>query len=262
MIPVMGLMIDIRALDFAYAQQLVLKQIDLQVESGTTLGLIGPNGGGKTSLLRLLLGLQKPTRGTVLVDGMDPRQAIRRGDVIGYLPQNPRLPAHFPISVRGLVCLGLAGKTGMLRSYRREDLLFVDELLERVGMRDLSDHPVGQLSGGQLQRILIARALAPRPKLLLLDEPTTGVDQIGQQQFIKLLADLKKELDLTLLLVSHDLRAVGSISDRIACLNLTLHYHDVPHRIPADLVISMFGCDLAAIDAGKHESKLPILHGV
>jgi zinc transport system ATP-binding protein len=119
-----------------------------------------------------------------------------------------------------------------------------------VGLAGLVERPVGQLSGGQLQRVFIARALAPRPKVLLLDEPMTGIDRVGHRQFIDFLLALKKEFDLTVVIVSHDLRAVAAISDRIACLNLTLHYHDVPQRIPADLVFRMFACDLQAMGIG------------
>jgi len=256
MVPVSNL-IDISSLDFAYGQQLVLKHIDLPVERGTTLGVIGPNGGGKTTLLQLLLNIHKPTRGAIRIDGLTPAQAVGRGDTIGYLPQNYALPEQFPVSVRQVVRLGLVGKSGMLRSYKNDDLQFVEWLLERVGIKDLADRPAGSISGGQRQRALIARALAPRPKLLLLDEPTTGIDRSGQQKFIEFLADLKRELGLTVILVSHDLRAVSAISDRIACLNVTLHYHDVPEHLPAELVYQMFACDLEAAGLGhghKHAS--------
>jgi zinc transport system ATP-binding protein len=246
----MDRIVNIAHLDFAYRQQLVLKHVDLGVDRGSTLGLIGPNGGGKTTLIKLLLGLVTPTRGSVTIDGLSPREAVRRGDVVGYLPQNPRVPENFPISVRQLARLGLVGKTGMFRAARREDLNFVDELLERVGMREVADEPVGALSGGQLQRALFARALAPRPRLLLLDEPTTGIDRAGQQQFIEFLQRLTNDLKLTVVVASHDLRAVTAIADRIACLNLTLHYHDVPERMPAELVYRMFSCDLQAMGIG------------
>lgn len=247
--------INIEHLDFVYpgAGGLVLKQIDLRVEAGTTVGLIGPNGGGKTTLIRLLLGLEKPTRGSIQIDGVEPIHAIRRGNLLGYLPQNPQLPVNFPLNVKQLVRLGLAGKTGMMRSYLKDDLRFVEELIDRIGLSEIASQPIGQLSGGQLQRVLIARALAPRPKILLLDEPTTGIDRAGQQHFIDFLQSLKQDLKLTIVFVSHDLRAVTSISDRIACLNVTLHYHDVPDHMPADLVFSMFGCDLAAMGLEGHD---------
>jgi zinc transport system ATP-binding protein len=174
--------------------------------------------------------------------------------VIGYLPQNPARPDRFPLSVRQTVQLGLAGKTGICRGYSKDDLAFVESLLEKTNIADLANRPISQLSGGQLQRVFIARALAPRPKILLLDEPTTGVDRRHQQQFIEHLISLKQELGLTVIMVSHDLRAVSAIADRIACLNLTLHYHDVPERMPADLLYRMFACDLQAMGiSGEHQ---------
>jgi zinc transport system ATP-binding protein len=240
-------LVDIAGLDFAYARQQVLSGIDLRVEPGTTLGLIGPNGGGKTTLIRLLLGVIQPTKGSIRVAGLPPSAAIKRGDLIGYLPQKLPLSSRLPLSVRQVVRLGLAGKTGVFRTCDPDDLTFADSLLERVGIADMADRPVGELSGGELQRVYIARALAPRPQLLLLDEPTTGIDRKGQHRFIDFIQNLKSALGLTVVFVSHDLRAVSSISDRIACLNRTLHYHDVPDHLPADLVYSMFACDLEAM---------------
>ena len=244
-------LIDISHVAFAYGEQLVLKQIDLRVERGSTLGLIGPNGGGKSTLLKLLLGLHRPTRGSIQIDGLSPIDAIATGRVVGYLPQNPLAPPSFPLNVRQVVQLGLVGKTGMFHRHSREDLAFVESLIDRIGVRELADTPIGELSGGQQQRVFIARALAPRPKLLLLDEPTTGIDRSGQQRFIDFVEGLKRELGLTIVFTSHDLRAVSSMSDRIACLNVTLHYHDVPEHLPAELVYRMFACDLEAIGLGK-----------
>jgi zinc transport system ATP-binding protein len=243
----MSALVNISHVDFAFGPQSVLEHIHLEVEAGSTLGLIGPNGGGKTTLMRLMLGLHRPTRGTVTVAGMRPAAAVRAGDVIGYLPQQAHFPANFPLTVRQAVRLGLAGKTGMMRGYAGDDLDFVESLLDRIGLADLADRPVGELSGGQAQRAFIARALAPRPKILLLDEPTTGIDRSGQQRFIEQVMKLKEKLGLTLVFCSHDLRAVSSISDRVACLNRTLHYHDVPHRMPERLAYEMFACDLEAM---------------
>ena len=233
-------------LDFAFGESLAIKHVTLEIEQGTTVGLIGPNGGGKTTLIRLLLGLLQPTRGDIRIAGLAPREAVRRGHIVGYLPQSLRVPTSLPLSVRQVVRLGLAGKSGMFRSVAKDDLAFADDLLEMVGIRELADAPVATLSGGQFQRVLIARALAPRPKLLLLDEPTTGIDRSGQQRFIESIQQLKERLGLTVIFVSHDLRAVSAVSDRIACLNVTLHYHDVPEHLPSDLVYRMFACDLEA----------------
>jgi zinc transport system ATP-binding protein len=247
----MPALVSIGQLDFAYGEQLVLKHIDLDVPAGSTLGVIGPNGGGKTTLVRLLTGLRQPTRGQILIDGMAPRKARQRGDVIGYLPQNPSIPDRFPINTRQLITLGLVGKTGFLRSYAPGDLAFVEQLIQRMNLTEQAGVPVSELSGGQLQRALIARALAPRPKLLVLDEPTTGIDALGQQQFVELMTALKSELGLTIVLVSHDLRAVSSMSDRVACLNVTLHYHDIPQHLPPELMYRMFSCDVQAFGMQK-----------
>jgi len=243
----MDTIVDISRVDFSYGNTPALKQVSIRIQRGTTVGLIGPNGGGKTTLIKMLIGLLQPTSGNIVIDGMPPMKAVRKGDVIGYLPQNPARPDRFPLNVRQTVRLGLAGKTGICQSHSKSDLDFVEFLLERIEIADLADRPIGQLSGGQLQRVFIARALAPRPRILLLDEPTTGVDRKNQQRFIEFLLALKKELGLTVIMVSHDLRAVSAIADRIACLNLTLHYHDVPEHIPPDLLYRMFACDLQAM---------------
>jgi zinc transport system ATP-binding protein len=162
--------VQISNLSFAFGALRVLESINLTIQRGSTVGVIGPNGGGKTTLIRLILGLLEPSTGTILVEGVEPAQAVRRGNVVGYLPQRPSVLTDMPLSVQQVVRLGLSGKTGMFRPVARDDLMFADALLERVGLADLRHQPVGRLSGGQLQRVLIARALAPRPRLLLLDE--------------------------------------------------------------------------------------------
>lgn len=255
----MAALVDIQDLDFSYGDQVVLKDLALPIEQGTTLGVIGPNGGGKTTLMKLMLGLLNPTSGTITLAGQSPREATRIGNVVGYLPQQASSKPRLPLRVREVAQLGLAGKTGLFRSYAKSDLEFVESLIEKVGLKDVAERPATQLSGGQLQRLLIARALAPQPKLLLLDEPTTGIDRMGQEKFITFLQSLKEDLGLTIVFVSHDLRAVTAISDRIACLNATLHYHDVPQHLPADLVYKMFACDLEAIGISLHGSAEPEL---
>lgn len=246
----MSPLVEVSHLEFGYGSQPVLQDINFTVERGTTLGLIGPNGGGKTTLIKLMLGLLKPSRGSVKVDGLSPAQAVAAGDRIGYLAQQPPRARGFPLDVRQIVMLGLAGRTGLLRPYAPDDLAFVESLLRRLNLLDIMHQPVSDLSGGQLQRVYMARALVNRPKLLVLDEPTVGVDRAHQQRFIELISELRQEMSLTLVFVSHDLRAVTSMSNRIACLNLNLHYHDVPERLPSDLVYKMFACDLEALGLG------------
>ena len=248
----MAVIVDIAAVTYAYRRggTPAVRNVSLQIDAGTTVGLIGPNGGGKTTLVKLLLGLMPPTAGAITIGGLTPARAVGRGDVIGYLPQKPPRPDRLPLTVRQLVRLGLVGKTGIGRSHSGDDLAYADSLVDRVGIGDLADRPAAELSGGQLQRVLIARALAPRPRLLLLDEPTTGIDAAGQRTFVTFLQTIQRELGLTVILVSHDLRAVCAMADRIACLSGTLHYHDVPERMPADLVYRMFACDLQAMGIG------------
>lgn len=214
-------LVCVRDLDFAYSDRLVLKHINLEVRRGTTLGLIGANGGGKTTLIRLLVGLLKPTRGTITIDGMTVAQAAARGDMIGYLPQRLEVKSGMPLSARQLIGLcGRGEKAGGLAV----------ELLASVGLSDIADRPIGTLSGGQFQRLLIARALAGSPEVLILDEPTTGIDADSRRQFITLLQRLKRQLNLTIILSSHDLQSLHQLSDEVACLNLTMHMHQVSRK--------------------------------
>ncbi len=243
----MPLILDINDLCFSYARQPVLEGITLGVTEGLTLGVIGPNGGGKTTLVKLILGLLLPERGSIQIAGLSARDAVRRGDLVGYLPQQPTISTDIPLSTREFVRLGLAGKTGMFHSYSPVDLDFVEGLLHQLQIDTVATMPIAHLSGGQLQRALIAKALAPKPRLLVLDEPTVGVDRKGQNEFLQLLSRLKTELRLTIVMVSHDLGTLVGLADRIACIGRTIHFHDVPQRLPAELVTRLFDCNLAAL---------------
>jgi zinc transport system ATP-binding protein len=143
--------------------------------------------------------------------------------------------------------MGLVGKTGLFRRYRKEDLERVEQLIEQVGISHLADRPIGDLSGGQQQRAFIARALAAGPKVLLLDEPMVGIDVAGQQQFGELIQRLHRDLALTVLIVSHDLRSVAASCERVACLARTLHYHDSPQGLTAELLQEVFNHDIVAV---------------
>ncbi|MEX0741649.1 MAG: ABC transporter ATP-binding protein, partial [Phycisphaeraceae bacterium] len=197
-------------LSFRYGSVQALRDVTLHVENGCILGIIGPNGGGKTTLLKILLGLLEGYQGSVEIMGHHPRDVCRHGQLVGYVPQRHEYERRFPANVRQVVRVGLAGRAGLLRRYRKDDLARVEHLMHQVGVSELADRPIGNLSGGQQQRVFIARALAAGPSILLLDEPTIGIDVSGQQRFAELIRKLHEEHGLTVVIVSHDLRAVAA----------------------------------------------------
>jgi zinc transport system ATP-binding protein len=162
--------------------------------------------------------------------------------MIGYVPQRHGAEWRFPLTVRQVVRMGLVGKTGVLRWYSQADRRHVEMLMEQLGIAALADRPIGDLSGGQQQRCFIARALAPKPRILILDEPLVGIDEAGQQQFAELCARLHAGLasKLTLVIVSHDIRAIAASCSRVACLNQTIHYHDSPAGLTEEVLREVF----------------------
>jgi zinc transport system ATP-binding protein len=239
---------DVICLDhvsYAYDGHPALEDVTLHIEQGCNLGIVGPNGGGKTTLLRIVLGLLPGYAGRVSVMGMDPREVCRRGDLVGYVPQRVTFEPRFPVSVRQAVRMGLTGKAGLFRRPPKADRDHVEMIMERLGVADLADRPVGELSGGQQQRAMIARALAPNPRVLLLDEPTVGVDVAGQRRFADLIHDLHGNLGLTIVVVSHDLRAVAGSCGKVAVLNRRIHFHDSPEGLTPALLNEIFHHDVA-----------------
>ncbi len=227
-----------------------LRDVSLHVQTGSTLAVIGPNGAGKTTLLKILLGLTEGYTGTVTVAGISPTEARRRGNLVGWVPQRARMAWDFPATISQVVRMGLVGKTGLLRRHKREDLEYVRHILEVLDIAGIADRPIGEVSGGQQQRAIIARALAPRPALLMLDEPTVGVDEAGQQAFAALMRHIKETFAITLVTVTHDLRAILPDVERVACLNRTLHFHDSPSRLTPQVLGKVFRCDLTGLFAG------------
>ncbi len=216
--------ISIDGVSFAYGEVPVLTNVELTVTEGEFLGLVGPNAGGKSTLLKLILGLLKPLAGRIRVFGEPPRRARKH---IGYVPQYPGFARDFPISVEDVVLMGRFGLGGRLLPrlgpWTQADRAATAAALDEVEALDLSQRQIGTLSGGQLQRVLLARALVGEPQLLILDEPTANIDQRLEGEIFELLAGLNRRL--TIVVVSHDIAFISSYVSRVACLNRTLVCH-------------------------------------
>lgn len=240
----------------AYDGLIVLDNVNLSVCRNDFLGIIGPNGGGKTTLLKLVLGLVHPSRGEVKVFGITPEKARR---FVGYVPQHSRFDFDFPVSVEEVVLMGRYRHSGFLRRYDSTDREITEAVLTKVGMSHLGNRQIGRLSKGQQQRVLLARALASEPELLILDEPTASVDAPMQTGLYDLLGELKKKM--TIILVSHDISAVSIHVDKIACLNRRLFYHN-SKEITAEELMETYQCPVEMIAHGvphrvlrKHEDR-------
>jgi zinc transport system ATP-binding protein len=234
----------------------VLEGINLTIYRRDFLGIIGPNGGGKTTLLRIILGLVHPDRGEVRVFGQNPEKARKW---IGYVPQHSRFDFQFPISVWEVVLMGRYRLTGLFKAYNENDREITRNALKTVGMFEYKDRQIGKLSRGQQQRVLLARALVSEPKLLILDEPTASVDVQMQTGFYELLAELKRKM--AIIMVSHDISAISVYVDKIACLNRKLFYHN-SKEIKEEELVQIYGCPVELIAHGvphrvlkKHEEE-------
>lgn len=212
--------VEMKGVSFSYGAMPVLEDITMTIRRNDFLGIIGPNGGGKTTILRLILGLVRPDTGTVTVFGKQPEEGRRS---IGYIPQSFDFDFDFPITVLDAVLMGRLVKRGLLRRYTRDDVTIATDALERVGMQDRADRGIGDLSGGERQRIMIARALTTQPRLLLLDEPVSSIDTKWQNAFYSLLRNLSREI--TIVLVTHDIGVLSAYIEQVACLNRRLYYH-------------------------------------
>jgi zinc transport system ATP-binding protein len=220
--------IEIESVSFVAKGREILKNINFTHEEGRFLGIVGPNGGGKTTLVRTILGLVRPTSGRVRVFGQDPESLLSRNNVFGYLPQHQNIDPNFPATALDIVFMGRYKKAGFFKWRGRKDREKAVECLSIMGVEHVKDLQYSHLSGGQQQRVSIARALAGEPKILVLDEPSTGIDVVGQEDFYHLLKGLQKKMGLTILMVSHDIGTVTTYVDEIACLNIQLHYHGNP----------------------------------
>ncbi len=211
--------IEITGVSFKQDTLHILEDINLEIVRGEFLGIIGPNGAGKTTLLKIILGLIKPTSGTIKLFGKDINH-FKDWYKIGYIPQHAlNFDVNFPVNVFEVVSMGRFSKKGFFKNLGKEDRQVIDDALEIVGMKEYKNRRIGELSGGQQQRVFIARALSSQPELLILDEPTVGVDIAGQKEFYDFLEKLNKEKKITLVIVTHDIGNISSRIGKLACIN-------------------------------------------
>ena len=229
--------VEIEKVSFRYGEVSVLEDIDLTVEPGDFLGIIGPNGSGKTTLLRIMLGLLAPTSGQVRLFSRPPA-SLKQWGRLGYVPQKATFDPALPITVGEVVASGLVATLGLLRRVGEAERRRVGDVLAQLGMTAFATARVGALSVGQQQRVLIARALVSDPELLILDEPTGGVDPEAQTSFYALLHHLNREREVTLILVSHDIGVVAKEVTRLACLNRRLIFHGRPGDFLSDAALT------------------------
>lgn len=234
--------VSMENVDYAYEDKYVLSNINFQIPQGAFMGLVGPNGGGKTTLIKLLLGILKPDKGSVsLFDA--PIGKFKSWNHIGFVSQKSNsFNKGFPATVFEVVSMGLTARVGYLRFFTKKDKAKILQAIDQVGMLEYAHQNIGNLSGGQQQRVFIARSLVNDPKLLILDEPTVGVDNENVNRFYDLLHKLNQEQGITLLLVTHDTGIMTQHATDIVCLNKTLHFHGNPEEYASltDRDISQF----------------------
>jgi zinc transport system ATP-binding protein len=228
----MSLAVELSKLTFGYGHgPAVLRDVDLAVEPGEFVAIAGPNGGGKTTLVRLALGLERPSAGTARLFG-EPAHSFSRRSRLAYLAQRAQLGTEAPATVREVVAAGRLAAGSLVGPLRRSDRALVSDAIERVGLSAVADEPLSRLSGGQQQRAFIAKALAGDPALLVLDEPTTGVDVEAQEALAGLLERLHRELQVTVLYVSHEFGAVERFVERLVLVRGGIVFDGPPGALP------------------------------
>jgi len=243
--------VEIRDVAFAYSGESVLQDVSLDIRQRDFMAVIGPNGGGKTTLLKLMLGILKPDRGTVRIFGTQPREAASR---IGYVPQDIHVNRGFPISVQDVVRMGRVRGGGGWKHFSKKDMAIVQQALEQVEMWSLRFRRMDELSGGQRQRVFLARALVSKPEILFLDEPMSSVDTKGQTDFYDYLLELNRTV--TIVVVSHDAMILSSHAKSVACVNRQLFFHNAP-EITKDMLEMAYHCPVELIGHGLPHRVFP-----
>ena len=252
----MNKLIEINNLTVGYENKPnVLKDVSLTIYDDDFLGNFGPNGGRKTTLLKSILGLIKPQSGTISF--YDNGQKVPSVN-IGYLPQINQIDKKFPISVSEVILSGLTLRKQLFRRYTAEDRQKVRKAAHRLGIEHLLSRSIGELSGGQLQRVLLGRAIIDNPKLIILDEPSTYVDKLFETNFYKLLGDINK--DIAIMLVSHDVGTIISMVKNIACVNQELHYHSGSNISQEWLAGAYDSCPIEILGHGSLPHRVLMQH--
>ena len=245
---------DVKNLNFIVRGQKILFAISFEIYEGEYIAIIGPNGGGKTTLIRMLLGLEEPTSGEIKIYGKKLKE-FKEWHKIGYVPQRATLvDENFPATVEDIVKMGRIAKRGILAGMSSEDKEMVEDAMRKMDILNLKNRMIGTLSGGQRQRVMIARALASSPKILILDEPNTGVDMVSQQRFYTLLAKLNKEENITILFITHDIGVIADDIGRLFTINQKVTICNDPKKmLSCEEVSDLYGIDAHVLHNHKHD---------
>ncbi|RLB20785.1 MAG: ABC transporter [Deltaproteobacteria bacterium] len=244
--------IEMKDVWFSYNKVPVVEGVSFTLKQGDFLGILGPNGGGKTTLLKLMLGLLKPDRGEIRILGKPPKEARKH---VGYLPQETDFHMTFPITVYELALMGRLPHARLGRPYKKQDHQIAEEALKEVGMWEFRYAKVGELSGGQRQRVFIARALASEPKILMLDEPTSSIDPQFETDLYELFRELNKKI--TLVVITHDIGVISQYVKSVACINRTLIFHE-EGKITQEMIEATYQCPVDLIAHGVPHRVFPI----
>ena len=240
-------LIEIKDLSACYNGQIVLHDVKLTIYEHDFWGIIGPNGGGKTTLIKCLLGLLKPTKGSI----------VNNDITMGYLPQYNAIDKKFPISVKEVILSGLAAQKSLLKRYSNEQYAKVEKVIERMGLNGLENRAIGELSGGQLQRALLGRAIVSDPSIVILDEPSTYIDKQFEARLYELLAEINRTC--AIVLVSHDIGTVLQQVKSIACVNETIDYHPAT-EISSEWLEKNFNCPIELLGHGSLPHRILAEH--